>query len=109
MNYTPTAFVPTHEWVLCLAQEAFRLKSRGVSGMGDVWRMTPERSDHPAPFPLELPAKIIEATAPTLCTDPFMGSGTVGVACAKAGIPFFGIEKDSRYFDMACERIKEAA
>lgn len=40
--------------------------------------------------------------------DPFMGSGTTGVACVKLGRKFIGIELDEKYFDIACKRIKEA-
>lgn len=40
--------------------------------------------------------------------DPFMGSGTTGVACVQRRRPFIGIEKDDGYFDIACERIHEA-
>ncbi len=40
--------------------------------------------------------------------DPFMGSGTTGVACAKMGRKFTGIEMDEGYFDIACRRIEEA-
>lgn len=40
--------------------------------------------------------------------DPFMGSGTAGVACAKIGRRFTGIEVDEGYFDIACRRIEEA-
>jgi len=40
--------------------------------------------------------------------DPFMGSGTTGVACAKLGRRFIGIEIDEGYFDIACRRIDEA-
>lgn len=40
--------------------------------------------------------------------DPFMGSGTTGVACVKLGRKFTGIELDADYFDIACERIREA-
>lgn len=40
--------------------------------------------------------------------DPFMGSGTTGVACAKAGKAFTGIEIDEGYFEIACERIRQA-
>jgi hypothetical protein len=43
----------------------------------------------------------------TVC-DPFMGTGATGVACAKLGRPFVGIEPDKRCFDLACERIEEA-
>lgn len=40
--------------------------------------------------------------------DPFMGSGTTGVACANLGRRFIGIEIDEGYFDIACKRIEEA-
>jgi site-specific DNA-methyltransferase (adenine-specific) len=40
--------------------------------------------------------------------DPFMGSGTTGVACAKLGRKFIGIEIEPKYFDIACRRISEA-
>jgi DNA modification methylase len=40
--------------------------------------------------------------------DPFMGSGTTGVACANLGKTFTGIERERKYFDIACERIERA-
>lgn len=40
--------------------------------------------------------------------DPFMGSGSTGVACAKLGRKFIGIELEPKYFDIACERIQKA-
>jgi DNA modification methylase len=40
--------------------------------------------------------------------DPFMGSGTTGVACCARGVPFVGIEMDRRHFDIACRRIEDA-
>ena len=43
-----------------------------------------------------------------LVLDPFMGSGTTGVACERLGRKFIGIEKEPRYFDIACRRIEEA-
>lgn len=43
-----------------------------------------------------------------LILDPFMGSGTTGVACVKEGRSFIGIELDEEYFEIACKRIKEA-
>ncbi len=45
--------------------------------------------------------------AETVC-DPFMGSGTTGVACAQMGKAFTGIERERKYFDIACERITRA-
>ena len=43
-----------------------------------------------------------------LVLDPFMGSGTTGVACANLGRKFIGIEIERKYFDIACERIDNA-
>ena len=43
----------------------------------------------------------------TVC-DPFLGSGTTGVACAALGRKFVGIEKEPKYFDIACRRIDDA-
>ena len=40
--------------------------------------------------------------------DPYLGSGTTGVACAKLGRKFIGIEINEDYFNIACERIAEA-
>lgn len=40
--------------------------------------------------------------------DPFMGSGTTGVACAQLGRKFIGIEIEPKYFDIACRRIEQA-
>jgi len=40
--------------------------------------------------------------------DPFMGSGTTGVACVQSGKSFVGIEREPSYFDMACQRIQDA-
>lgn len=43
-----------------------------------------------------------------LILDPYMGSGTTGVACIRTGRSFIGIEIDEGYFDIACKRIREA-
>lgn len=40
--------------------------------------------------------------------DPFMGSGTTGVACMNLGRKFIGIEIERKYFDIACERVENA-
>lgn len=40
--------------------------------------------------------------------DPFMGSGTTGVACVQAGLSFTGIEREAEYFNIACKRIEKA-
>lgn len=109
MNATPAAFASTHELVMLIAKPDFRLSSRGVSVLGDVWSFPPAKNTHPAPFPLGLPARAIEATKPGLMLDPFMGHGTTGVAALKNGRPFVGCEIDQGHFDAACRNIEAAA
>jgi site-specific DNA-methyltransferase (adenine-specific) len=109
VNFSPSHFVPCHEWVIVFSKPPFRLKSRGASGIGDVWRIPPKPfPDHPAPFPVELVEQAIGNTPGQLWLDPFMGSGSVGVACANLGRKFIGIELERRFFDLACERIAAA-
>lgn len=64
---------------------------------------------HPTQKPLPLMQWCLGfvASARTIL-DPFMGSGTTGVACAKLGRSFIGIEIDEAYFEMACARIRKA-
>ena len=66
--------------------------------------------EHPAPFPLSLATDHINSWSSYGQTvlDPFMGSGTTGVACAKLGRKFIGIEIEPKYFDISCKRIEEA-
>jgi DNA modification methylase len=51
---------------------------------------------------------IISWTKGNIVLDPFMGSGTTGVACMELGRRFIGIEINEKYFDIAYKRIKEA-
>ncbi|HEX3146651.1 MAG TPA: site-specific DNA-methyltransferase [Gemmataceae bacterium] len=68
------------------------------------------RGDNPVPCPrpLEQVAWICQSLAAQSILDPFMGSGTTGVAAIQAGKRFVGIESDPVYFDYACQRIKQA-
>jgi site-specific DNA-methyltransferase (adenine-specific) len=78
-------------------------------GEGTVWRIAREQNkEHPVAYPLELPLRCIRAATDTddICLDPFMGSGTTGVACVKLGRKFIGIEIEPKYFDIACKRIE---
>lgn len=66
--------------------------------------------EHPTQKPVEVMKWCIEMLPSNVQTilDPFMGSGTTGVACAKLGRKFIGIEIDEDYFNIACERIRKA-
>jgi site-specific DNA-methyltransferase (adenine-specific) len=68
----------------------------------------------PAPHPTTKPRRLMEELVSLfmnpgeLVLDPFMGSGTTGVACANLGRRFVGVEIDRGYFDIACGRIAAA-
>ena len=62
---------------------------------------------HPTQKPVDLMGQIIKWTDGVVL-DPFMGSGTTGVACVKMGRKFIGIEREPAYFDIACKRIEQA-
>lgn len=64
---------------------------------------------HPSEKPLQLMRWTIEVVnAGESILDPFMGSGTTGVAAIQLGRKFTGIEREPKYFDIACERIEQA-
>lgn len=72
-------------------------------------QLASEGKEHPTQKPLPLMQWCLGflPSAQTIL-DPFMGSGTTGVACAKMGRKFIGIEREPEYFEIACRRIREA-
>lgn len=68
-----------------------------------------EEKEHPTQKPLAVMLWCVQQAGDVATVlDPFMGSGTTGVACAQLGKAFTGIERERRYFDIACERIARA-
>lgn len=69
-----------------------------------------KESDHPCERPVALYEWCIEQfpNYPGTVLDPYMGSGSVGVACMNLGRKFIGIEIEPKYFEIACERIENA-
>lgn len=69
------------------------------------------RGDHPTQKPLGVMRWCLQRlpVGSRSILDPFMGSGTTGVAAIAEGMTFTGIEREVRYFDAACRRIEEAA
>jgi len=63
---------------------------------------------HPTEKPLSLMRWCVSMVGGDTVFDPFMGSGTTGVACVKLGRRFIGIEIEPKYFDIACRRIEAA-
>lgn len=106
LNFTPSAYCPTHEWIVIFARDEFRLISKGASGLGDVWYIPQEECDeHPAPFPEELPTRILETTNTNIVLDPFGGRGTTAGAAKKLGRHFLTFDKSPEYCAIARKRI----
>ena len=79
-----------------------------ISGHWVVTRASMGRV-HPNEKPVSLICKLLEKLPSSFAIlDPFMGSGTTGVAAVQMGRKFIGIEREPKYFDIACERIEAA-
>lgn len=108
VNCNPTYYMPTHEWIVIFAKPDFRLKSKSVSSMGDVWYVPQEANPaHPAPFPLAIASRAVGTTAGGLVVDPFMGSGTTLRAAKDAGREAIGIEINEAYCEIAAKWLSQ--
>jgi DNA modification methylase len=121
-NYFADLLDPSQKWLVWdKGQTDFSLADCELAWCsfdGAVRRITVSRSralqdgkQHPTQKPVDVMAWCLEqlpkhAKGPIL--DPFMGSGTTGIACVRAGRRFIGIEIDEGYFDIACDRIRRA-
>jgi site-specific DNA-methyltransferase (adenine-specific) len=105
INFNAGYFLPTYEVIYLIAKPGFKLVPK-ANAMGDVWKIPQERNnDHPAPFPVELATRCIDAVGAGPILDPFLGSGTTAVAAEKLGIPWVGIDISKKYCEMARRRI----
>jgi DNA modification methylase len=128
-NGAPKSFNPikdrVNKWAGAVMHGTDRQKdgsTKQISGKGkeilplgmrfNWWRMTNSGGDtgHPAPMPYAMAAGHVTSwtNAGDTILDPFMGSGTTLVACAKMGRKGIGIELDPEYFRIACERVQKA-
>lgn len=104
-------FFPVSEYIFWIqknkeARTYFNRKE--CSFQKNIWNITPEKNNtFPAPFPVEIPENCINACCPEngIVLDPYMGSGTTGVACKKLNRNFIGIEINPEYCRMAEKRI----
>ncbi len=107
-------------WDKCQPEEwystaHFELAWTSMDKNARAWRMSQVQAygsmdkQHPTQKPLGLMEWCIKhAGNPQTVLDPFMGSGTTGVACMNLGRSFIGIEREPKYFDIACRRIEDA-
>lgn len=93
--------------------EAAKVKSDTAASY-DWWEQpqvkntSAEKTAHPCQIPVSNMERVIRLTRALTVADPFLGSGTCGVAAVRVGCEFMGVEKDPRYFDIACKRIEQA-
>lgn len=112
-----------HEYLLVFAKQAYSRPDRGASTIDgeafmsatlSIWEIAPEsakRVGHPAPFPVELAARVIKlySYADDVVLDPFMGSGTTCVAAKQLGRPYVGFDISPQYCDIAAKRLADTA
>jgi modification methylase len=106
----PIRYLPTTELIFWLTKDAVQPnfnRSAELDFKGEVWRFMAENNpNHPAPFPIALPMNILKNIQGNITVlDPYMGSGTTGVACKNLNRKFIGIEQDPSYFEIAKGRI----
>jgi site-specific DNA-methyltransferase (adenine-specific) len=98
-------------FVTCWAGTGYRRwNGGGKRGIYTHCVNTGRQGEHPTEKPVPLMLELVtDFTRPgeTIC-DPFMGSGTTGVACVKSGRKFIGVEQNPQWFDLACRRIADA-
>lgn len=97
--------------ITCWAGKGYRRwNGRGKRGVYTHCVNVGRHGGHPTEKPVPLMAELVsDYTNPgQTILDPFMGSGTTGVAAVRGGRKFIGIEKEPKYFDIACKRISDA-
>jgi DNA modification methylase len=95
-----------------IATEEFLQSTKSVWFTQSVWKLAAEsakRVGHPAPFPVELPYRLIQlyTYSGEIILDPFMGSGQTAIAALEAERHFVGYETSEKYVRLAKRRIKQ--
>jgi len=99
---------PNHEEIYVIGKGFTGQRGPGILRHTNITWESYGRS-HPHTKPVSLMCDLIQkCPIEWVLIDPFMGSGTTGVAAAQMGRKFIGIEREPKYFDIACERIERA-
>jgi site-specific DNA-methyltransferase (adenine-specific) len=114
-------FVPRHEYILVFSKDNYKLEGdNSIKEMSNdefvqytrtIWNFSPEskkKIGHPAPFPEELPKRLIKFLSykDNIILDMFSGSGTTGLVAKKLGRDFILIDNSKEYCELALKRIK---
>ena len=101
-------FAPSHEMLIGFGECAYW--DDAFNKLMSVWRISYDRGndDHPCAYPVELASRPIGASCPPdgIVLDPFAGTGTTAIACARLGRRFLGFELDQKWVDLGNDRIK---
>jgi len=91
-------------------KDPFLADGKGRASNSFIATDSAEKNGHPCPKPIKQWQRLLKRVSRDAETilDPFMGSGTTGVACVKLGRKFIGIEREPDYFEIACNRIRKA-
>lgn len=102
---------PVTEFIILCVKGRFVTKSNNLSNILTFSKVHHSRAVHPTQKPIDLLCHLIEEPDydPELILDPFMGSGSTGVACINTGRRFIGIEMDADYLAIAEARIAHEA
>jgi len=109
-NFDKIRFYPQTERVYWLAKSPDTKIYNAINAHDTfTWKAVGTGAEHTRAFPVDFPAQMIECLIDAnTVLDPFMGSGTTGVACVQTGRNFIGIEIDPTYYAIAERRIAEA-
>ena len=95
--------------IMCYGPDPYLASGKGRRPDFIEWSEAAEKNGHPCPKPYQFMFRwITRVSLEGDVIDPFMGSGTTGVACMNLGRKFIGIEIEPKYVDSACERIENA-
>jgi site-specific DNA-methyltransferase (adenine-specific) len=106
-NWNAAYFLPKTERIFVLAKPDWKILVNKCIGWGDVWKIAPVKiSEHPCPFPEEIPRRAISSGCPEVGTvlDPFCGSGTTNFVAQDLGRKSIGIDIDLNYLNIAIDR-----
>lgn len=109
-NCTPNRwFMKNGEFILFMHNgKSVPIKHLGSKTVNKFKSVLGKEKQHPTQKPLELMTFLVSNCLGKNVLDPFMGSGTTGVAAVQMGRKFIGIEREKKYFDIACQRIENA-
>ena len=113
-NVNRCRYMPSSELIFWLTKcNRVRFdRKRDTMFKNEIWKFIPEKgTEHPAPFPIELPNNIIPNVSQDeriVVLDPFVGSGTVAISALKNNCDYIGFDKFQSYVDMANKNIDNA-